>query len=115
MADLNPVTLSRAGAVDALSAASAGGDAIVGNTGKEWLEVNNGGGSPITVTLTYPATTLVDGQAPAAKTVVVAAANRRKIGPFPPGLWNDVNGKVQIAYSGVTTVTVGAFRMNPEF
>lgn len=115
MADLTPVTLSRAGAVDSLSAASAGGDAIVGNTGKEWIDVNNGSASPITVTLTYPATTLVDGQAPAAKTITIPASSRRKIGPFPPGLWNDVNGKVQITYSAVTTVTVGAFRMNPEF
>lgn len=114
MADITPAVISRAGALVSLVAAAGGGDAIVGNAGKTYLHVKNGGGSSITVTLPFNSTAVVDGQAATSKTVTVANGTEKVIGPFPPSLYNDVNGKVQVTYSGVTTVTVGAFTLSPE-
>jgi hypothetical protein len=112
MASLTPAVISRTGTLQSLAAASAGGDNLATNTGKEFLLVANGGGAPITVTLAFAATTLVDGQAPANKTVVVTNGTTKLIGAFPPGLYNDTNGTVAITYSAVTSVTVGAFHMD---
>ena len=102
---VNQVTIT--GLTDALVAAAGGGDDFL-NTGKEWFEVNNGGGGSITVTFATPAT--VEGVAIDNPAIAVGAGVRKKIGPFAPGLFNDSNGKVQVTYSGVTTVTVGAFK-----
>lgn len=104
MAVLTVTTLSRTGILDSLSAASAGGD-LLPNTGKEWIEVANGGGSSINVTITG----YVDGVAVTAQTVAVANGTRRKIGPFPPQPYNNTSNQVAIGYSAVTSVTVGAF------
>jgi hypothetical protein len=43
--------------------------------------------------------------------VNIPAGQRRKIGPWPPSIYNDLNGRVQLTYDGVTSVTVGAFRL----
>ena|SRR5579859_7392119 len=102
--------LSRTGIADLVASAVA---ADVGlsdswpNTGKEMVFVNNGGGSPITVTLTLGDGGKVDGQVPAAKTVTVNAGKSALIGPFPPSIYNVVStGNASIAYSGVTSVKV---------
>lgn len=104
MAVLTVTQISRTGTLESLVAAAAGGD-LLPNTGKEWIEVNNGGGSSINVTITG----YVDGVAVTAQTIAVANSTRRKIGPFPPTAYNNSSNQVAIGYSAVTSVTVGAF------
>lgn len=115
MADLAVTTVTEAGVLDSLSAAAGGGDAIPGNNGDIILAVNNGGGGSITVTITAQQT---GAQAPGMGQLTkangggsVTNGTRRLFGPFPPLAFNDTNGKVQITYSGVTSVTVGAYRV----
>ncbi|UCD57872.1 MAG: hypothetical protein JSV16_01815, partial [Candidatus Hydrogenedentota bacterium] len=43
--------------------------------------------------------------------VSVPASGEKMIGPFPKDRFNDTAGKVQIAYSGVTSVTVAAIEL----
>jgi hypothetical protein len=81
------------------------------NTGAEFLAVTNGGGSPITVTLVPNSNYQIDGQTPASRTVTVGAGKTRLIGPFPTGLYNDVNQRMNVTYSGVTTVTVSVCKL----
>ena len=104
MAVLPVTTITRAG-VDVTAAATAGGDQFP-NTGKEFAEVVNGSVSSINVTI--PAT--VDGQTVTALlTIAVPATSRRKIGPFPPSIYNNTSAQVTLNYSAVTTVTVGVY------
>lgn len=114
MADLVPLTISRTGVLDTLAAAAVGGDALTLNTGKQYLHVNNGGGAPITVTIAFNSSAIIDGQTATNKTVSITNGTSKLIGPFPPSLYNDALSKVQITYSAVTTVTVGAFTLSPE-
>lgn len=108
MALLTATPITRSGITPALAAAGAGGDSWA-NSGKEFIEVNNAGGAPITVSIAIQGT--VDGVAVPARTVVVTNATRRFIGPFQPGFYNDTNGQIQLTYSGVTSVTVGVFQV----
>lgn len=74
--------------------------------GSEVFVVTNGGGSPITVTLTFSPTALIDGQTAASRTVSVTNGTTFIIGPFPPQWYRDSGGKMNVTYSGVTSVTV---------
>ena len=112
MAVLNVQVIDRAG--DGLdpqfAAASAGGDEFA-NNGTAYVEVVNGGGSPVTVTVATPQTQA--GLAVADLTVAIPAGGRRKFGSFPPATFNNsANGRVALTYSGVTSVTVGVFRLS---
>jgi hypothetical protein len=106
MAVLTVNQITRAGLTDTLAAANVGGD-LLPNTGKEWIEVNNGSGGSINVLISG----YVDGQAITVQTIAVGASARKKIGPFPPHLYNNPSGQVAIGYSAVTTVTVAAFQL----
>lgn len=115
MADLTKQKILESGLVPSLVSAAGGGDAIANNTGKEFLMVSNGSGSPINVTATVQNTALqseshgeiVKGD----RVVAVAAGTTQMVGPFARGAFNDINGKVQIAYSGVTSLTVGVLTL----
>lgn len=111
MADLTKQKILESGLAPTMVAAAGGGDAIVNNTGKEFLMVVNGGGGSINVTATVQNADLnSDSHGEISKgdrIVAVAAGETKLIGPFARIAFNDINGKVQLAYSGVTTVTVG--------
>lgn len=113
MATLTATAISRAGVTVTLAAATVGGDALT-NTGKEYLEVLNSDSSSTTLTLHFNSTSTVDGQTATNRTVAVAASARKLIGPFPPSEYNDASGLVQITYSSVTALTIGAFKLTPE-
>lgn len=114
MALLTPIQLAPdAGTLDIvaqLAAAAGGGDSYFG-TGADLFVVKNGGGAPITVTVTASgadnfgivnvAHDLTRSVAAGAIAFIVASTLSR---------FRDSNGNVQITYSGVTTVTVGVFR-----
>jgi len=109
MATLSVQQISKAGVTMTLSAAAGGGDAFA-NDGKTTLVANNGSGGDITITLVTQATT--DGLAVADRTWVVQAGALEAIADLDPDIYNDTSGLVQVTYSGVTSLTVGAFRLN---
>lgn len=101
--------IDRVGLTPALAAANADGSSFA-NDGRTYLQVKNGSGAPITVTVQTPGT--VDGLAVADLTVTVpATTGDKKIGPFPVGVYNQAGDVVYVDFSAVTTVTVGAFKV----
>lgn len=91
----------------ALVAATATGDTF-DNDGKTIIEVNNGGGSPITVTITGQVS--LQHKVAATKTVSVTNATTFIIGPFPEIFFNtDGSNEVELTYSAVTSVTIAAY------
>lgn len=112
MAVLSVASISRAGITPSLANAASGGDSFP-NDGQVFVEVVNAHVSnPRTITFVTQAT--VDGQAVADRTVTVAAATRRFVGPFPPGQYNDGNDRVVVTYSdSAADVTIGAFKLTP--
>lgn len=110
MATLTTQTITRAGVDPALSAAAGGGDSFTPGD-DVFLHVANGGGGSITVTIAGQGTIVPNMDVP---DVVVSVTNGqdRMIGPFPFTLFADPSdGLADITYSGVTSVTVGAFRL----
>lgn len=96
-----------------LAAAAGGGDAYV-NDGRTFFVVTNGGGSPITVTVAVQKTTIPVpglGNVTFAAIPVTVNAGATKWIAVPTGPYNDSNGRVQITYSGVTSVTVAAVKV----
>ncbi len=108
MADLTVQQISHSGLNPSFGAAAGGGDQFT-NSGKTYLHVKNGGGSAITVTVNSQSNCSFgfdhDVQ------VSVPASGERIIGPFAKSRFDDANGKVQVTYSGVTSVTVAAIEM----
>lgn len=104
MAVLTPVVAGGlTGAAVVYVAAAGGGDSFA-NDGNTEFRVKNGSGSSINVT--------VNSQTPCSQgfdhdiIVAVGAGAEKVIGPFEKGRFNDVNGRVNVTYSAVTTVTV---------
>lgn len=109
MAVLTVQDITRAGITPTFAAAANGGDSFA-NDGKVFFEAKNVNAA--TRLLTIALTKLVDGQTPAAKTVTVPVTTGDKmIGPFPPDVYNDANGRVNVTYSTEVDVTVAAFRL----
>lgn len=88
------------------SAANVDGHAIAWREGL-FLYVNNGGGSAITVTVPTPGT--VDGLAIADWSASVPAGANRVFGGFSADHYRQSDGTIHINFSGVTSVTFGAF------
>jgi hypothetical protein len=104
LATLTTQTISRAGIQESLVAAAGGGDAC-----------ECGDGSPITVTLNVPATTQAFGEPISNRAVSVTNAQHRLIGPIKSSLYRSpTTGLCSITYSGVTSVTVGVFKLPAE-
>lgn len=110
MAILTVAPISTTQQADALVAAAGGGDSFQ-NTGKECLRIRNAGGGAITLTVVASGTDPCNYGVAAtpAHDLVQSIPNDSAVhvlGPFPPKKFNDVNGRVQLTYSGVTSVTV---------
>jgi hypothetical protein len=110
MATATLQNLTRAGLTVALTAANAGGDeAPVGDN--VFLVINNGGGSPVTLTIVTPGTE--GGLAIADQTCVVAAGARTLCGPLSPELFKDPgDGLAHLQWSSATSVTFGAVALS---
>lgn len=102
---LSVTSIARTGITDTLTAANVDGHTIA-NNGTMWFEVLNGSGGSIDV-IVGPSDT-VDGLAVTPRTVAVAAAARKKFGPYPKAHYGST---VTVTFSAVTTVTVGAFNL----
>lgn len=108
---VNEVTLAGFRDDNALVAAAGGGDSFLPGA-TTYIRVNNGGGAPITVTVATPNSVGNSGLAQADVSVSVTNAQSRLIGPFPAHLFAQADdGLADITYSGVTSVTVGVFRL----
>lgn len=111
MATLTTQTISRAGIQESLVAAAGGGDACECGD-NVFLKINNGGGAPITVTLNVPSQVTFNNEVVSNRTVSVTNGQHRLIGPIKPSLYRSpTTGLCSITYSGVTTVTIGPFRL----
>lgn len=116
MAALTVQTILQSGLEPAALAAAAGGGDTFADDGSQrtFFDVNNGSGGDITVTFNYQlAAQNLPGYgsiAPSDRAVVVTAGERRIIGPFGRGFISAA-GVVEVSYSGVTTLTVGAFSL----
>lgn len=108
MAALTVAQVLPSGVVTALVAAAGGGDSFP-NTGDQWLDVNNGSGGSITVTIATPGK--YQGQTITPIATAIPAGQRWRFGPFDPAIFNDANGNVQLTYSGVTSLTVQPVRV----
>ena len=108
MAILNVQRPTVAGVEITMAAAAPGGDSFP-NNGNTTLIVANGGGGSINVTVNCGNACSFGVTNDAHDVVVaIAAGATRHIGPFTQGRFNDGNGRVNVAYSGTTSVTVAA-------
>lgn len=111
MALLTLQAMVAAGLAPATSAAAGGGDTVAlasATDDRSFLQVTNGGGSPITVTLADPGSTPAGNTTTAPANSVAAGAT--KDFPLNPALVNPSTGVINITYSAVTSVTVAAIR-----
>lgn len=115
MATMTVQDITGAGVAITLSAA-ANGD-VFADDGKErtFLQVLNGGGGSITVTIPAQQATF---QQPGYGTLAradyggaVAAGATKLFGPFPALAFKNGSGMVTVNYSGVTSVTSAAVRV----
>jgi hypothetical protein len=113
LATLSTQVINRAGTVVTPVAAAGGGDAMAVGSGM-MLQVVNGGGSPITVTLNIPsARTFEPNVAITSPAISVTNATTKWIGPIDAQTFADtVTGLLSITYSGVTSVTVAAVQLS---
>lgn len=105
MAALTTLQISPAGVTDTLASANAGGDTFTPDD-RTYLEVNNGSGGSINVTLTAVQTASDHNSTIPANVVAVGAGARVLIGPLPASIYTGA-----ISYSGVSSLTVGARRV----
>lgn len=105
--------VTHAGLTLALAAASANNDVI--DTGKVLLVVNNASGAPITVTI--HATITEDSLVLADRTVTVAAAATKFIGPLSTSTFGQPasagadSGRAYVDYSAFASVTRGVYKL----
>lgn len=110
MATLTTQNVTRLGIAESLTAAAGGGDAC--ETGQDMaLKVVNGGGSSINVTLAIPASASAIPNVPYTSAVVAVPNGSHRWIKVGPEMRDPTTGLCTITYSGVTSVTVGAFRL----
>jgi hypothetical protein len=107
MAELNVQKVVLGGLDPAFSAADAAGDTFI-NNGRTFFHFKNGGTAAITATINSvtPCNHGFDHDV----AISVPAGDDRIVGPFPAQRFNDLNNKVSVAYSAVTSVTVAAIK-----
>lgn len=111
MATLTATTITRSGVdVAGVTPTASTGDNWA-NTGYELVEIKNGSGGSINVTLDI--TAAPDGLAVTDPVVAVAAGATKIIGPFPPGIYNDGNGLAKVTCSSVSSVTIKVLKFSP--
>lgn len=103
--------LGASGAALTFASATSAGDSFP-NTGSEIVHIINTGAAKV-VTFDSPntcsfgaAAASAHDQAVSIPPVASAPDNRKQIGPFPTGRFNDGNGRVQITYDDASGVTI---------
>lgn len=117
MAVMTIQTIVDSGLAASYTAANTGDTAADDGTGRMFIEVVNGAGAPITVTVPAQTTTVVvpgaGSMAISDITVSVTNGTTKKIGPFTRAYINTA-GNVTVNYSSATTITSGAFKLAKE-
>jgi hypothetical protein len=117
MAVVTVQTVTDAGIVPSLAQVNTGDTVADDGTARTFLEVANGAGAPITVTVPAQQTTIVvpgvGSLTVSDITVSVTNATRKLIGPFSRAYINTA-GNVTVNYSSTTTITGGAFKVAKE-
>jgi hypothetical protein len=108
MSDLSVQKIVLAGLTPNYAAAEAGGDAFL-NSGRVLVHVKNGHTAEQTMTVNSQA--LCNQGFDHDVAVAIPPSGEKMIGPFPKERFNDVDGKVQISYSGVTNLTIAALEL----
>src|SRR3990167_7912315 len=109
MAVLTVQQLTRAGITPTYAAAAGGGGSFP-NDGQTFVQFKNTNAAARNVTIATQVT--VDGKAVADDVInVPLTTGDVMVGPFPPGIYNDVNGRVQLTYDAVTNLTVAVVRL----
>ena len=107
------------GLVTSATAANGAGDEFI-NSGVEFIRVYNGHSGAQTITITANGTTTVKHPTFGTlnkdniTTYSLAATTAYYFGPFHPAAWNDANEKVQITYSGVTSMMVEVLYLDQQ-
>jgi len=86
----------------------ANGNVLNGNSGAQWIEVTNTGGS--TYTITASQVNLQDGVASPGKQWSIPAAGKRRIGPFPVNVYGT---SVALAPQNVALTCMG-YQLSPS-
>ncbi len=85
---------------------------IIRNDGRMFIRVVNGGGSPAVTTIVTR--NKVAGNAIADRVVSVEAGTEQNIGPFPPSVFNNSDGDIDVSFDFITSVTLAALHLgNP--
>ena len=79
------------------------------NNGRMFIYVTNGGGGTVVVTIATPGT--VDGLAIADRAVTLLTGTDRMIGPFPPHIYNNSSGEIEVTFDVVASVTLAALNL----
>lgn len=109
MAALATQSIVLTGLAPTYAAAAGGGDTFTPDD-RTFIQVKNGSGGAITVTVATPGTIIGLGIADVSVSVP-ATTGDRMIGPFPAQHFADpADGLADITYSGVTSLTIGVFK-----
>lgn len=116
MATLTVQDLSQSGLTPSLSAAASGGDEFVAaDDQRHFVEIDNADASSHTLTIAAQRSTAqqsgVGEKTVADISVTVAAGARAFVGPITSAFIRANDGKVEMTYDAVTSVTVGAFKV----
>ncbi|MFC5528472.1 hypothetical protein [Cohnella yongneupensis] len=105
--NISVVDASPTGTTKTYVAADAANGMEFVNTGEEFLEVKNGAGASMTVTIvSVPCSHGRTGDL----VITVGAGAEVAIGPFVDYLFNQSNGKVNVNFSSATSITVAAVK-----
>jgi hypothetical protein len=107
MATLSVQTSDLDGLEATYAAAAAGGD-VFANDGHTIFHVKNGGSD---VTVTIDSKRACNQGADHDSVTVVTGGEERFIGPFAKERFDNANGQCEVAYTGVTSVTVAAIKV----
>lgn len=110
MATLTVQSISRSGLKPTMASASGSGDKFP-HAANRFIEVDNGSGSSVDVTVASQYSSAPQGLDSADLTVAVPAGERRLVGPFSERAFADSNGDVNVSYSATTSVTVAAIEL----
>ena len=114
MATLATQVIVRTGLAPSYAAAAGGGDAM--ETGDDmFLHVKNTSGGALTVTIAIPSSASTTSGVTYTNTAVSVPATTgdRMIGPISNIYKDTTTGLATITYSGVTSLTVGCFKVQP--
>ena|SRR5205085_8044761 len=111
MAALSTQNPTAAGVAITYASCAGGGDTFV-NTGRERVHIKNGSGGSITVTFSSGSNKCSFGVSNTAhdRVVTVGAGVDKWVDVFDPSQFNDASNNVNIAYSGVTSLTIAVLR-----